>query len=139
MSQSKNLYESRRWLLTALQDLSAAQSLSVNGFYAQACFLSQQAGEKAVKAIWFRYDHEPWGHSIQHLVAEFPEASIFPDHDLWVQRAASLDRYYIPTRYPNGLPGLTPGESFFEQDAAIAVANASHFINLAEQVISPSQ
>ncbi len=25
-------------------------------------------------------------------------------------RTADLDQYYIPTRYPNGLPDLTPGE-----------------------------
>jgi HEPN domain-containing protein len=51
MSQSKNLHESRRWLLTSQQDLAAAKSLAANGFYAQGCFLAQQAGEKAVKAL----------------------------------------------------------------------------------------
>lgn len=28
-----------------------------------------------------------------------------------------LDKYYIPTRYPNGLPDLTPGQVYREEDA----------------------
>jgi HEPN domain-containing protein len=31
--------------------------------------------------------------------------------------AAALDRFYIPTRYPNGLPDLTPGKYYFQKDA----------------------
>jgi HEPN domain-containing protein len=51
MSQSKNLHEAKRWLLTAQQDLQATKSLSENGFFAHACFLAQQCGEKAIKAL----------------------------------------------------------------------------------------
>jgi HEPN domain-containing protein len=83
----------------------------------------------------YLYDHEPWGHSIQRLVTDFPDTSAFPDVNGWIQRAASLDRYYITTRYPNGLPDLTPGESFFEQDAASAVDQASFFIGAAKRLI----
>jgi hypothetical protein len=27
-----------------------------------------------------------------------------------------LDRFYIPTRYPNGLPELTPGEAYLDEE-----------------------
>jgi len=124
-----------RWLLTARQDLSAAQSLSENGFHAQSCFLAQQSGEKAVKALWYLYDLEPWGHSIQRLVAEFPDTAAFSDYDGWIQRAATLDRFYIPTHYPNGLPDLTPGESYFKPDADTAIAHATYFIEAAEKAM----
>jgi HEPN domain-containing protein len=135
MSQSKNLHEARRWLLTAQQDLQAAKSLSANGFFAHACFLAQQVGEKAMKALWYLNDREPWGHSIQLLVTEFPDASSFPNLDDWIQRAASLDRYNIPTRYPNGLPDLTPGECYFLHDADSAIEQAGAFVEAAQKAI----
>jgi HEPN domain-containing protein len=135
MSQSKNLHEAQRWLATAQQDLLAAKSLSANGFFAHACFLAQQCGEKALKALWYLHDREPWGNSIQRLVTELPDIFSLPDRENWIQRAASLDRYYIPTRYPNGLPDLTPGQSYFRQDADSAIAQASTFIEAAQKEI----
>ena len=69
MSQSKNRHQAERWLLTAQEDLEAAQLLADAAKYAQACFLSQQAGEKALKAIWYLEDADPWGHSVQRLIA----------------------------------------------------------------------
>ena len=135
MSQSKNLHEARRWLLTARQDLQAAKSLSENRFFAHACFLAQQCGEKALKALWYMYDRGPWGHSIQILVTEFSNLSSFPNLEEWIQRAAILDRYYIGTRYPNGLPDLTPGESYFQHDAEVAIEQAEAFIEIAQKAI----
>jgi HEPN domain-containing protein len=135
MSQSKNLHEARRWIMTARQDLQAAKSLSKNGFFAHACFLAQQCGEKAIKALWYLYDREPWGHSIQLLVTEFTDVSSFPNLEEWIQRAASLDRYYIPTRYPNGLPDLTPGDSYFLHDAETAIEQAEAFVEFAQKAI----
>jgi len=38
---------------------------------------------------------------------------------LFMKDAASLDKFYIPTRYPNGLPGGIPSDVFQEKDAKI--------------------
>lgn len=45
--------EARRWIAYAKSDLDAAHALLEKGdfFPRQICFLSQQAGEKALKAI----------------------------------------------------------------------------------------
>jgi HEPN domain-containing protein len=88
-----------------------------SGAYAQACFYAQQSGEKAVKALWYLVDADPWGHSIQRLIVDFPERGSLPDLDKWVARGALLDKFYIPTRYPNGLPDLTPGQVYALDDA----------------------
>ncbi|MHB1275815.1 MAG: HEPN domain-containing protein [Candidatus Humimicrobiaceae bacterium] len=32
-----------------------------NQNYEWACFQSQQAGEKALKALWYYYAFDPWG------------------------------------------------------------------------------
>lgn len=37
------------------------------------------------------------------------------------ETAAQLDRFTVPTRYPNGLPDLTPEDAFLESDALRAL------------------
>lgn len=117
MSASKNRHEASRWLDTAAEDLAASETLLGAGHYAQACFLAQQGGEKAIKALWRLMDADPWGHSIQRLLADFPQREQIPDIEAWTTLAALLDKYYIPTRYPNGLPDLTPGQVYGRDDA----------------------
>lgn len=100
MSQSKNRQRAERWLLTAEEDLRAAQVLLDAKMYAQACFYAQQSAEKAIKALWYLIDADPWGHSVQRLVAEYPQRAEIPDLEVWIERAALLDKFYIPTRLP---------------------------------------
>jgi HEPN domain-containing protein len=73
MSRSKNRYQAERWLTTAEEDLRAAELLFEKELYAAACFHTQQSGEKAIKSLWYLVDADPWGHSIQRLVIEFPQ------------------------------------------------------------------
>jgi HEPN domain-containing protein len=112
MSQRSNQHEAERWLRTAEEDLRAAQTLREHGLYAQACFYAQQSGEKAVKALWYRRDADPWGHSVQRLITAYPQPDDIADPEEWIRQAALLDQFYIPTRYPNGLPDLTPGQVY---------------------------
>ena len=129
MSSGKNIHEAERWLQTAGEDLEAAQVLREAGKYAHACFIAQQCGEKSMKALWYRLDTDPWGHSFQRLVKEFPRPDLLPEANDWLLRAAFLDRFYIPTRYPNGLPDLTPGQTYFQQDADQALAHGRYFLD----------
>jgi len=43
--------EGRRWLAQAENDLAFAGLAAREGFFAQACFNSQQAADKALKAL----------------------------------------------------------------------------------------
>jgi HEPN domain-containing protein len=135
MSTGKNLHEAQRWLIAAQQDLLAARSLSENRFYAHACFFAQQGAEKAVKALWYLHDREPTGSSILRLVNEFPDASTITNYEEWAYRAATLDRYYIPTRYPDALPDLAPSQCYFKQDADSVILLAASFIEVAQKEI----
>jgi len=136
MSQSKDRHEAERWLQTAAEDLRAAQALQADGLYAHACFIAQQCGEKAVKAMWYLIGQDPWGHSIQKLIMQFPEPQHIPEGGDWLQRAALLDKFYIPTRYPNGLPDLTPGQSYFSRDADQAIEQAAFFLEAGRRLLS---
>jgi HEPN domain-containing protein len=128
MSLSKAQYEANRWLKTAEEDLEAARMLNEAGKFSHACFLAQQSGEKAMKSLWLMIDEDPWGHSIQKLVMQYPKTDWIDDLETWASNAAFLDKFYIPTRYPNGLPDLTPGQSFTAMDAELAIQKAVFFV-----------
>lgn len=122
--------EAGRWLAQAESDLAFAEVGVREGFFAQACFICQQASEKALKALHYRRGARMvLGHSLgellHDLVSDHPPLSDLGD------AARQLDLYYIPTRYPNGLPGGVPAEAFTATQATEAVAYARRFITIA--------
>ena len=136
MSADKERYEARRWLETAGEDLDAAGSLMESGKYSHSCFFSQQAGEKAVKALWYFLGEDPWGHSIQKLINELPAPGARERLQPLLEAGALLDRYYIPTRYPNGLPDLTHGQVYFRRDAEICLDSAHHLLSVIGELMA---
>ena len=124
--------EADRWRRQADNDLAFARVAVRERFYAQACFVAQQAAEKAVKAIAYGLgERTVLGHSLVALISRY--ADPVPElHDLR-ELGGILDQYYVPTRYPNGLAGGVPFEAFGESQAAAAVDAAARFVQLAEQ------
>jgi HEPN domain-containing protein len=114
MSTEKNRIEAIRWLRTADDDLDSAIILKGNKKFAHSCFHAQQAAEKAMKAVWYDSDADPWGHSIKRLIDDLESVApvLFEAFGIFSRPGAILDRFYIPTRYPNGLPDITPDVAF---------------------------
>lgn len=127
MSEEKLRSEAERWYRQAVDDLDAAEVLAVRK-YAQACFYAQQAGEKALKSVWIRLDLDPWGHSAARLIRELPD-TVKPEFVSLLDLALGLDKLYIPTRYPDALPDLTPSEAYTQQEARIAIQFAQTILN----------
>lgn len=129
------LREGRRWLAQADVDLAAARLLSER-FAALACFHAQQAAEKALKAVLHAVGQRPvLGHSVAELGAAVEEHS--PPYKELRAEVAKLDRYYIPTRYPNGLPeGGDPSGAFDAADARDAIATAERAIEHARRFLA---
>ena len=50
-----------------------------------------------------------------------------------MEQASVLDRYSIPTRYPNGLPDLTPGKYYFRKDALLCIDAAQRLLDQARK------
>ncbi len=136
MSEEKNHAQAVRWLDTARGDLATARVLLSNERYAHACFHAQQAAEKSMKSLWHSLDRDPWGHSVRKLIDDLK--GLHPDYYARLQdavpMAAELDRLYIPTRYPNGLPDILPDQAYFEGDAERAIAIAEQLIDRVEQL-----
>jgi HEPN domain-containing protein len=120
--------EYRRWLKQAELDLDDARYNAEGGRYSLTCFLSQQAAVKALKAYLYRQGNElVWGHSVAELVDDASGADA--GFKALKEKGSFSDRFYIPTRYPNGLPGGIPSESFNEKDAQEAMGAAKDVID----------
>jgi len=129
MSLEKSKQESERWIGQAMADLKAAESSAAAGSYEWACFQSQQAAEKALKAFWLFHGADPWGHSLVRLIQDFPEDTLRAELAPFLRHAKQLDKLYIPTRYPNGLPDMIPADVFTDEDAVSAIAMAREVID----------
>lgn len=127
--------EAVRWLNQARKDLSDAEYLLEGKRNNLACFVAQQAAEKALKAyLYAQGKEEVYGHSVAELSQK---ALRYDDRFKEVkEKGASLDKYYIPTRYPNGLPGGIPAEAFDHEDAQKAIERAEYVIEFVSNIIS---
>jgi HEPN domain-containing protein len=96
----------KNWLAFAREDLQMAALALQEDIFNQACFHAQQCAEKSVKALLeFRGTLPPRTHRLADLVALLagPDRAKLPEQELLL-----LDRFYIPTRYPDALPGTLP-------------------------------
>jgi HEPN domain-containing protein len=126
--------EARRWLTQAESDLAFAEVGLREGFFAQTCFVCPQTGEKALKALcYLRGNRVVLGHSLVELLATLAVADAVGSE--LREGAQQLDQYYVPTRYPNGLPGGVPAEVFTRRQAEEAVAIARRIVAFARGAI----
>src|SRR5437870_8455097 len=105
------LEEGQRWLAQADEDLKWVKDLANRGGYYLVCFLAQQVAEKALKAFLYAQGEEVvLGHAVRQLCHRAARYDVvFRDRlDEW----GILDSYYIPTRYPNGLPDDIPARVY---------------------------
>jgi HEPN domain-containing protein len=120
----------RDWLRQAERDLEVARTTSQAGQYDWACFAAQQAAEKALKALYQRHHAEGWGHVLDRLV----EGLLCEEPQLGQYRQAAkiLDKFYIPTRYPNGLDAGAPADAYTAGEAEQAIRYAEDIITFCQ-------
>ncbi len=136
--RSEPLQEGLRWLRQAREDLRWSRHLAEEGAYHLACFLAQQVTEKALKAFLYAQGQEiVLGHSVERLVASAAEYE--PEFKTRGQSWSILDGYYIPTRYPNGLPDGIPADVFTEEAAMDAVAMAEDAVMFVSELLAASK
>jgi HEPN domain-containing protein len=128
--------ESLRWLTQAQDEFQDADDLRKRGRFYLALFHFQQAAEKALKAYLYlkvKSIEVFYTHSIDDLL----EMTMDIDHDFKeVAQTKKLDKYYVPTRYPNGLPGGVPSRYFDDpKEAEEAMELAKSLIKFVEKKI----
>jgi len=122
--------EARRWLRQAKIDLGWADHLTQEGGYHIACFLAQQVAEKALKAFLYACGEEL---VIGHSVAKLSERCCRYDPSFEEKKDwRLLDSFYVPTRYPNGIPDGVPAEVYNKKSAQEAVELAKDVVSFVE-------
>lgn len=114
--------EVRNWFRQAEADLRSAYNCREAGDYYLSVFASQQAAEKALKALsLLKLKEYPKGHSIVHLAqrVEAPEAMMSDIRD--------LNPEYMSTRYPDMAAGV-PAELYDNKIAARHFATAQEVL-----------
>jgi len=114
--------EARRWFAQALGDLKAARDSAKDNNYEWCCFQSQQAAEKAIKALLHAHGRSAWGHSLVELLDHLKDAVVVGEELYTIAR--ELDRHYIPSRCPNAFESGYPGMYYDAPTAERAIRGA---------------
>jgi len=117
----------RLWLDRASDDLAVARLVYQEGYFSHACFLAQQSIEKMLKGYLLRVANDyPRVHRLVELLALCQEQDAAFEELL--ADCIVVDQYYIPTRYPNGIPGSLPDglPGPDEAEEAIRIAEKVH-------------
>lgn len=122
------------WYAQAKRDLESARWQREGGFHEWACFLCQQAAEKALKAVYQRLGGEAWGHSVLRLLEGLAERATVSDAVL--ECARKLDLYYIPARYPNSWDAGSPQEYYTARDSEDALRCAEEILRFGEGLLA---
>ncbi len=135
----------RDWLTQAEYDIQAAEDSMLNDHHEWACFQSQQAAEKALKALLLAINIDAWGHSLVHLLKRWQDDSkdleldaIFPEDfsfDSLLEKCQELDRHYIQPRYPNGFASGFPAEYYNRKIASLGIQYAKEIISYAKKTV----
>lgn len=88
------------------------------------CFLAEQAGQMAMKALLHGLGRGPWGHDLVELGKALAEALEVDLDSSLADALRRLSKLYIPTRYADALPSGDPADKFTAADAEHAIADA---------------
>jgi len=122
--------EFKRWFKMALGTVRSAEGDLERGDYNWACFKAHQSAEFAVKGLLRGLGLGAYGHSVSALLAAAPsELKVLN----LLQRAKTLDKYYVPTRYPNAWAEGSPADYYTREDASQAIEYAKSIISWVEE------
>ena len=114
-----------RWLDQAWDDLQFGRLGLEAGYLAQTCFLSQQVIEKCLKGyLVFQGRLYPKTHKLADLWRLCEE--ILQELEPFERQFRVIDEYYIPTRYPDAVPG--------KGSTSPSIDNAQEALGAAEKV-----
>lgn len=120
------------WLDIAKEDLQVARVALREGHPAHACFLSQQCIEKCLKAyLVARARDYPRIHNLVDLLGRCTSLDAqFAD---FADDCRDVDLYYVPTRYPPGIPGAIAEGTPDRKAAEDAISSAERILHFVEQ------
>jgi len=127
--------EAVRWFDQAMDDYRFVEWVKQeNRFFDKGCFIAQQSGEKALKAcLYASGERRVIGHSLFEMISRL--IKITDEFESIEEPCKRLDRFYIPTRYPNGLPGGSPYQVYSTTELHTALVDLKVVIQAAEKFL----
>jgi len=120
------------WVKFAEEDLKMAELALKEKMYNPSCFHSQQCVEKVLKGfIEYKGKIHPHTHKLADVLSSL-STDIFEDSK---DDIILLDRFYVPTRYPDALPGVLPEGLPSEKDAKEALETARVVLERAKKAL----
>lgn len=127
----------QQWLDFAKEDLAVAQLTFDEKHFSHACFLSQQAIEKALKAFLIaKLNQYPRIHNLTDLLTQC--INLDANFTQFVTECATVDQYYIPTRYPSGIPGGPTATPPTDKHAQTAINAATRILQFVSASLTPN-
>ena len=111
------------WFRQAEADLKHARHALESNDFEWSCFAAHQSSEKALKAVFLKLGLDAWGHTLTALIGNLPSEVQKPSRTL-IDTARVLDKYYIPTRYPNGFDSGAPTDFYAQAESQQAITQA---------------
>ncbi len=108
-----------RWMAQAYDTLTSARQDYLNKSFNWCCFKAQQAAEFSIKALLKGVGVSAYGHSIVKLLKDL-ETYGLSIHNL-ITCARTLDRHYVPARYPDAFIEGSPFEFYDEKTSLEAL------------------
>jgi HEPN domain-containing protein len=125
------------WFRQAEADLTHARNSLEKGDFEWSCFASHQSAEKAIKAVFLKLGMDAWGHTLTVLIGNLPKTADLPS-EILVNHARVLDKFYIPTRYPNGFESGAPTDFYTSEEAQNAISRAEEILEFCRHQIDRS-
>lgn len=127
----KGKEEAERWLKQSEYCLKVAEGNLRLEFFAASCFMSEQAAQMALKAyLIFKTGRSVFEiHSIHKLAEQCQKFD--KKFKQFIGYGRILDRYYIPTRYPDALtPPAVPYETYTLKDASEVLKYSTQIVEM---------
>ena len=123
--------EAEDWWKQALADLEAAEKIAQAGVFFSSVFHSQQAAEKALKALHLEKKRKlpPPTHNLFRLGESVGAPARLR------QALEELNPEFLTTRYPDAANGV-PAEAFGERSAQVHLAAAQEIVEWVRERLS---
>lgn len=124
------------WLRQAEGEFKAANDLHNTQNFAWACFLCQQAAEKALKAALEHFGNPQFGHNLIELVIELKNFTTVSN--VLEDICRRLNRFYIPPRYPDAFPSGASIDMYTATDSTAALDDARRVLEFVRSLVLSS-
>ena len=126
--------EIENWIFFADEDLRSAEIMLREKIFNKVCFLSEQCAQKALKAFLLYKNILPQKtHKLVELLST--RSKLDNDYRQLEDGCLELDRYYLPTRYPDAIVGSLPEGLPKEENAVSALKIARTILEFVENKI----